>query len=279
MNHKLILVEGIPGSGKTTTAKKLYEYLTSSGNKVNFYEEGMSHPADISWQAVLTEAEYEDFQKQCLYLWDISEKSITREELLKRIEKQARHEDGSVLLAYTRIPFPEDCYWNLASTVKVKELCDGRSSLNHFKTMHIKRWSNFAKQAKDKDEINIFECAFLQNHIFELMGVYTKTDDEIYDYLCELIETVRELNPKIIYIKPNCVEDVIQHAADSRKAPNPYQKDWIEEITDWVSHSNYGKMHNLNGRSGVIKFCIERMRIDLKILGQLNVPVTYIERK
>lgn len=33
MENKLILVEGIPGAGKTTTARKIKDKLTSEGKK------------------------------------------------------------------------------------------------------------------------------------------------------------------------------------------------------------------------------------------------------
>ena len=48
MKNKLILVEGIPGAGKTTTARKIRDELISQGQNVVLYEEGMSHPADMA---------------------------------------------------------------------------------------------------------------------------------------------------------------------------------------------------------------------------------------
>ncbi|WP_291569267.1 zeta toxin family protein [Clostridium sp. UBA4548] len=50
MENKLILVEGIPGAGKTTTARIIKERLISEGKNVILYEEGMSHPADMAWK-------------------------------------------------------------------------------------------------------------------------------------------------------------------------------------------------------------------------------------
>lgn len=279
MQHKLILVEGIPGAGKTTTARKIKKDLMDQGFQVNLYEEGMSHPADISWQAVLLKEEYDEFKQECLELWRNSKKSITSEELMNLIEEQVRLEEDYALLAYTKIRFPEEQYWNLMGKVASKEMCDGRSSLFDFKKIHLKRWSNFAQKVSELDEVNIFECAFLQNHIFELMGVYEKSDEEILFYLRELMETVKDLNPMIVYIKPDSVEAVIGKAAEERKAPNTSRKDWIDEISDWVSNSNYGKHHNLQGKTGVIEFCSERLRLDQYMLKHLGIPVQEIHRE
>lgn len=58
MQHRLILVEGIPGSGKTTLANKIKDYLENKGLTAVLFNEGDAHPADLSWQAYLTTDEY-----------------------------------------------------------------------------------------------------------------------------------------------------------------------------------------------------------------------------
>ena len=41
MKNRLILVEGIPGSGKTTISKKIRDYLMNKGLDVILYNEGV----------------------------------------------------------------------------------------------------------------------------------------------------------------------------------------------------------------------------------------------
>ncbi len=278
MNSRLILVEGIPGAGKTTTARKIKEKLIDEGKEAIFYEEGMSHPADMAWNACLKEDEYNDFIKKCSEMWEGSKKSISKEELISRIQRQTRIEDNNVILAYTKIDFPEDCYWSLIGDVASKEICDGRKSLDEFRDIHLRRWSKFAEQALLNDNIYIFECAFLQNHIFELLGVYEKSDEEIYLYLKSLLETVKSLSPSIVYIEPSSVEDIIIQAANESKSPEGSRPDWIDEVANWVSNMNFGKSHNLKGIEGVFYFCKERLRIDKLMIEKLNVSVTIIKR-
>lgn len=278
MNSRLILVEGIPGAGKTTTARKIKEKLIDEGKEAILYEEGMSHPADMAWNACLKEDEYNDFIKKCSEMWEGSKKSISKEELISRIQRQTRIEDNNAILAYTKIDFPEDCYWSLIGDVASKEICDGRKSLDEFRDIHLRRWSKFAEQALLNDNIYIFECAFLQNHIFELLGVYEKSDEEIYLYLKSLLETVKSLSPSIVYIEPSSVEDIIIQAANESKSPEGSRPDWIDEVANWVSNMNFGKSHNLKGIEGVFYFCKERLRIDKLMIEKLNVPVTIIKR-
>lgn len=279
MDSKLILVEGIPGAGKTTTAKKLKENIVQQGCQVNLYEEGMSHPADMAWNAYLTVDDYNQFLEKCHAVWANTNKFISFDEVCERVELQARHENNHIILAYTRIDFPESEYWRLIGDIAKKEIGDGRSNLNDFKSIHLHRWSRFSKEAQNKNEINIFECAFLQNHIFELMGVYEKSDSEIIDYLSESLSKVKMLNPSIVYIKPLNIEKIILQAAKERKAPDDApHRDWIDEMVEWVENTNYGKTHKLKGVNGVVKFCEERLRIDEVVIKQLNIPVTTINR-
>ncbi len=276
--NRLYLVEGIPGAGKTTTARKLKCELEAQGYLVDLYEEGMLHPADCSWQAFLSEQEYNAFKEQCRNMWEASGQAITWEEVENCIEAQVRREEDALVLAYTKIQFPQEQYWSLIGTVAEKELCDGRSSLQKFQGVHLKRWRRFAKEAVSSNHITIFECAFLQNHIFELLGVYEKTDKEIKTWLSELINTVSGLNPVIIYLEPDSVEKVIVQAAAERRAQNPSRKAWIDEIADWISRSNYGRHHGLKGMQGVVEFLNERHRLDKLVLERLQLPVNYIPR-
>ena len=51
MNTKLIMVEGIPGSGKSTIAQKIADYYKSKSLAINPFNEGQAHPADLAWSA------------------------------------------------------------------------------------------------------------------------------------------------------------------------------------------------------------------------------------
>ena len=279
MESKLILVEGIPGAGKTTTARKIKDQLMAEGKNVVLYEEGMSHPADMAWNAYLKKEEYAEFISKCTEMWERTEKTISKEELINRIEVQARKEEDHVILAYTRINFPEVRYWELIDEVAAKEIFDGRCSLKEFKEIHITRWTNFAKKAFIEDTIYIFECAFLQNHIFELLSVYEKSDEEIYVYLRDLLSTVKVLNPRIVYIEPENIEKIITKAAEERKSPDKSRNDWIDEVITWVENTNYGKNNNLKGIEGLFSFYKERLRIDKVMLDKLDTPITVIIRE
>jgi thymidylate kinase len=56
MQRQLILIEGIPGVGKTTTAQNIKKFLDKKGIKSKLFLEGnFDHPADYENVAYLTE--------------------------------------------------------------------------------------------------------------------------------------------------------------------------------------------------------------------------------
>ena len=85
--------------------------------------------------------------------------------------------------------------------------------LDQFKEISLRRWANFADAADDHDEIVIFECAYLQNQINELLGFYNASKEEISLYMNNLIGKVKSLNPKIIYLSQESVTETISRIA------------------------------------------------------------------
>jgi tRNA uridine 5-carbamoylmethylation protein Kti12 len=63
MNHsRLILVEGIPGSGKTSTANFIQKWLDEHGFANRLFLEGdLDHPADYESVAYFSRPEYAQF--------------------------------------------------------------------------------------------------------------------------------------------------------------------------------------------------------------------------
>lgn len=258
MNNRLILVEGIPGSGKTTIAYKIKEAMDSKGIKARLFNEGDSHPADLAWSACLTLEEYENILKE-------------NPDMADKIKENTRIEDDYAIVAYTKLGLPMKSK-GLIEFFEGKELYDGKSSVDTFKELHLKRWRAFAESVKDDECINIFECAYLQNHVNELMSRNDQSFDDIESYMVELIDTVKELNPKLVYLTQPDIKETIRRVAEERVSPDKSKwDDWIDLVIKYVEASPYGQAKEYKGYDGCIKFIEDRKKIEEKIIADLNI--------
>jgi cytidylate kinase len=259
MKNRLILVEGMPGSGKTTISKKIRDYLIDKGLEVELYNEGDLHPVDLAWNALLTKEEYKSLIKN-------------NKEFENVLKENSIFEDDYVIVAYTKLGLYKDQN-DLMKYFESHEVYDGRVSLDMFKEIHLRRWRKFGQEMKkSKDKVVIFECAFFQNHINELLAVHEKDIHYIMQYLKELLETVLDLNPKLIYLNQSSVRNTLDRVAKERVSENKeVYPDWIDLVTDYFKNSNYGKSNNVNGFDHIVEYFKKRQELELKAIEKLSI--------
>ena len=252
----LVLVEGIAGTGKSTTAKKLEEILRARGVDVLCFQEGDLHPCDLAWHACVPLPIYEELFRT----YEAQRDLLTQYTLV---------EGNYAYVAYTKLGLGP--HHPLFTALKGYEPYQGRASLDQFRELHLSRWQNFAERVKEDRTTYIFECAFFQNHVSELMLTYQASPEAITEHMQALIETVRPLEPLLIYLSPADVSWVIDHAAEERKSDSPEWKDWIDQVVDYIAASSYGEANGVSGRADILEFFEERRRLELSILEQLPI--------
>jgi adenylate kinase family enzyme len=262
VKNRLILIEGIPGSGKSTIASRLKDYLQNTGIKVKLYSEGDTHPADLAWNAVIQISDYEKLL-------------IDYPKYAEIIRNNTQFEESYAIIAYIKLELGTEEN-ELMSYFEAHEVYDGKVSLNTFKKLHLKRWEQFAKNIDD-NSIIIFECSYLQNHINELMGFHNKDMEFIMDYMTDLIKTVERLSPKLIYLAQPNVHETIERVAKERVSPDKSKwQDWIDRVISYVETSQYGIKHNLKGFEGVVEFFNSRKEIELTVIKKLPMDKAII---
>lgn len=263
MKNNLILVEGIPGSGKTTISGKIKGYLENKGLKVNLFKEGEAHPADMAWTAYFTKADYEKLL-------------ACNKEYARAIEANTKVEEDYALVSYTKLGFTSN-QSELMRCFEKHEVYDGKVSFDIFEKLHFKRWRQFAESA-DENTIYIFECAYLQNHVNELMGFHHKDNRFILDYMVKLITTVRNLNPKLIYLsQPNIRKTIERVAMERASFDEDRWEDWIDFVIKYVKNSPYGKENEFKGFDGVINFFEARKKVEVEIIKRLDIDKAIID--
>jgi len=255
---KLILIEGIPGSGKTVIAGKIAEHYRALGKAVDLYLEGPQHPADLGWTACIPIAQYPAL---------LEKHAPLREE----IKRNATLEGGYALVKYMKVDGGDKAFQDEMEAFCVYE---GRVPDDTFFEMHCNRWRAFGKSAAKSDTLTIFESALLQMHVNELLFWRDTSEEKLIAHCKRLADMVRPLSPVLIYLSQPDIWQTIQRAAQERVAPGG---DWIDYVIAYCENSPFGKQHGIKGFDGAMQFFALRKALEMRILGQLGIPYVVIE--
>ena len=254
MKTKLILVEGLPGSGKSTTARLIHEILTDNQVSAELYMEGnLDHPADYEGVAYFTEEEFEDLLTESGNLSKVFQERV----IIKR---------GRRLLPYMKIKneLGSDIPDELFAAISKKDVYE--LPLEENIAVISESWEEFAKQAAAEEKVYIFECCFIQNPVTVGMVKYGVSDKVTIDYVKKLAEAVEALNPLIVYVKQEDLEKSF------RKAVTERSKDWLNGFVHYYTSQGYGLEKGLSGLDGTIDVLKARQELEYRILDHL--PMT-----
>ncbi len=156
---KLILLEGIPGSGKSTAGTYLQNYLEKAGFPVRFWHEGdFDNPADFEGIACLNTSQYR--------------KLIAHHPGHARLlEEQLTVRGDDHLIKYRKLQYlyPEQIPSRLIVELSGYDVYDGLPMKDYCR-LALQRWQDFQTSAAQSDEITILECCFLQNPLTVMLA-------------------------------------------------------------------------------------------------------------
>jgi Cdc6-like AAA superfamily ATPase len=253
LETKLILVEGIPGAGKTSTAEYISSYLNQKKIANKLFQEGnLDHPADYESTACLSKEEYNKIYSQLK-----NNKKI--------FSNYCTQENDDYLVEYAKLYHDQEI--NISDQIlnQLAELDIYNLSLEKHSLLVKYKWNDFAKIAAVEDKVYIFECCFLQNPLTTMLAYHNASKDYIINYVKELETVISELNPLLILLEPKNIE--AQFARIKKERP---QK-WLDFVIDYVTNQRYGQANNLEGYPGLIKFYQNLAELELNIFSKLNL--------
>jgi DNA polymerase III delta prime subunit len=209
INTRMIIFEGIPGSGKTTTSQLLHKYFLKNEIASNNYIEGCEHPIDLPFYAYLSLSEYDalilKYQKQAQWL-----------------ELNSIVEDKYVLSPY-KIPEPYPRNDMLIEYLRSKEFCYSSKpivSFDTFRKVFYTRFKKYVDKMINTNEITVFESVLFQHQIHDINRLYPHIKDcEIIEHLVTIANILKPLKPVLFYIEQNSVKDSLEHTAFIRSKP------------------------------------------------------------
>ncbi|AUD21171.1 MULTISPECIES: hypothetical protein [Bacillus cereus group] len=253
MNTKLIIVEGLPGFGKSTTAQLINDILSQNKIEVELFLEGnLNHPADYDGVSCFNKFEFDRL---------LSNSGDFKEVLLKRVLKKG----SNYLLPYRKIKnefgdqFSDELFNNISRN-DIYEL-----SFDKNVELIAGKWQNFAEIALEDDKVYIFECCFIQNPLTIGMIKYGEQKEKIINYVMKVAKIIENLNPMLFYVEQDNLEFSFRKALKER---NP---EWSTGIVDYYTNQGYGKEHNHSGVEGAIKVLEARRNLELEIFDMLKM--------
>ena len=260
MKSKLILFEGVPGSGKSTAAVTLQKFLESKNIPSRFLREGdFDHPADFEGIARLSKSQFEDFLDRHSALTEI-------------IPEHTSIRGDDYLLKYRKVQhlYPEKTDQSLMDELSHLDVYDGLL-MEEYCRLALERWQDFCDAAKNSDEVTLLECVYLQNPLTVMLARHNADPQFIHLHIERLTDIIRELNPLVIYLQPRDVRAALLHVRVERP------KEWADFVIWYLTGQEYGKSQNLSGYEGVIQFYEIRQKLEVDILRSLPIQQLVIE--
>lgn len=250
---KLIMVEGLPGSGKTTTAFLLEEILKESGiNTVLFPEGDRKHPADYDGVAYF---DYEDYH---------SLEAGFQEE--KDVLNQARLEiDGGWLIPYREATEEKGLSFSESLFARILQRDIYELPLQKHMDLIAERWRGFTENCLDDNQVVIFECCFIQNPVTVTMIREGVHEDVSKAYVKCLEKIIEPLEPFLVYLDRDDPGKSFMDVFEERPS------EWLDGFVAYYTNQGYGKQYRLTGIEGVIEVLNRRKALELDILASLDL--------
>ena len=235
--NRLIIVEGLPCSGKSTAAKYIADKLNAK-----FYDEGSGeHPADYEFSAFIGSDELRNFSS----------------DEQKLIEADSVRKLGGYVVSLNK--FGGEMFDKLLR-YKIYDFLPWEIE----KPVMLDKWREFVNNAAAKERY-VFNCVLLQNPMCETMMRFGFDTETSFEYINSICDIISPLEPFVVYLHTDNIRSIIEKTSAERGS------DWFNGVIDYHCNGAYGKAHKFAGFDGYIAALEERQRRETAILQRLNV--------
>ena len=204
MKNRLILLEGLPGTGKSTNSFKLYEQLLLNGKKADWlHEVSQPHPVLFFTESCMTKEEYSNFKTKYPEIAGLLDEmaevrkttvGIDQDDITRECQRAQSQDWYQELLKYDAFP----------------------TELDRYELQALEKWEAFAKKAsEDEDTVYILDSSIFQYQIFTYL-LKAAPYERLKAFICKIAELIKTLNPLLIYLYRENTEDTIAFMKEQR---------------------------------------------------------------
>jgi len=202
---KLILVEGLPSTGKSTNSGFLLDQLEKNGRRAKWvHEVARPHPTLFFFEASLGESEYREY---------ISHHPQTASVLAKQVIK---HGDfyGIDLL---EIEWNQSAVFSKDAFLELKQYDVWNYSIERYIEIAVEKWKSFVERQMSSDEIVILDSSIFQFQIYSFL-LAEKSYEKLRNFIQKLLDIITPLNPMLVYFYRENTNDTIDFLIRDRGA-------------------------------------------------------------
>ncbi|WLD92500.1 hypothetical protein [Alkalihalobacillus sp. AL-G] len=259
MNTKLILIEGLPGSGKTTIARLVHDLLKKQRLGARLFLEGnLDHPADYDGVAFYDKNDFEKLLKEY-------------SDYQHMLQNNVMIQENGYFIPYAKMSekygkqIPDQLFDDIF-THDIYEL-----SFEKNVELITERWKGFGEKAHHEHSTYVFECCFMQNPMTIGFVKYNRSFEEVSDYILGLGESIKRLHPILIYVYQKSINKSFERALAERP------KAWSEGFIEYYTEQGYGKSRNYHGVDGTIEVLKEMKLFGKRIYDTLDVKKIWLD--
>jgi hypothetical protein len=200
---KLILMEGLPSTGKSTNSGILLSQLERNGHKARWvHEMARPHPTLFFYEAYLEENEYRDLIAR------YPQSSLILDKLIVKRGKSI----GIDLL---------EVEWNYREQLEEQTFNDLKQfdvwnfSLERYMNIALEKWTDFVNRQLRLEEIAILDSSIFQFQIFCVL-LAEAPFSMLKSFIESLYEIISPLHPSLVYLYRENTDDTIDYLIKDR---------------------------------------------------------------
>ncbi|MWC27668.1 hypothetical protein [Paenibacillus sp. MMS18-CY102] len=203
VRSQLILMEGLPSTGKSTNAGILLTQLERNGHKAWWvHEVARPHPVLFFYEAYMENHEYDAFITRHPHAAATLESFIIRRNRsvgIDLLELEWHHLDQLGSEAYHGL-----CQYDV-----------WKFSLERYKKAALAKWEHFVQQQMQSDEIVILDSSIFQFQIYSFILADAPLT-ELLPFIEQLYAIIAPLHPSLVYLHREDTNDTIDYMIQDR---------------------------------------------------------------